>query len=164
MLILPHAHDQFDNAARVVRLGCSRTIPRPRYTATTAITELQALLNDQRYAERAAEVGEIVRQERNDRGRGCYRTSLTERFEVARVQSAAVASADQKPRRVVRHCFFSYRRNPAALNLIMLLVIDIGNTNTSLGVSKVTGWNAHWRLTTARPYRRRMGSAGPQSV
>jgi UDP:flavonoid glycosyltransferase YjiC (YdhE family) len=29
----------------------------------TAITELQALLNDRRYAERAAEVGEIVRQE-----------------------------------------------------------------------------------------------------
>src|SRR6185369_4873308 len=63
VLILPHAHDQFDNAARVVRLGCGRTIPRPRYTAATAITELQALLNDRRYAERAAEVGETVRQE-----------------------------------------------------------------------------------------------------
>ncbi|HWP52586.1 MAG TPA: nucleotide disphospho-sugar-binding domain-containing protein, partial [Pyrinomonadaceae bacterium] len=63
VLILPHAHDQFDNAARVVRLGCGRTIPRPRYTVATAITELQALLNDRRYAERAAEVGEIVRQE-----------------------------------------------------------------------------------------------------
>jgi len=63
VLILPHAHDQFDNAARVVRLGCGRTIPRPRYRAATAITELQALLNDRRYAERAVEVGEIVRQE-----------------------------------------------------------------------------------------------------
>jgi UDP:flavonoid glycosyltransferase YjiC (YdhE family) len=63
VLILPHAHDQFDNAARVVRLGCGRTIPRPRYTVATAISELQALLNDRRYAERAAEVGEIVRQE-----------------------------------------------------------------------------------------------------
>jgi len=47
----------------VVRLGCGRTIPRPRYTVATAITELQALLTDRRYAERAAEVGEIVRQE-----------------------------------------------------------------------------------------------------
>jgi len=63
VLILPHAHDQFDNAARVVRLGCGRTIPRPRYTVATAIIELQALLTDRRYAERAAEVGEIVRQE-----------------------------------------------------------------------------------------------------
>jgi UDP:flavonoid glycosyltransferase YjiC (YdhE family) len=63
VLILPHAHDQFDNAARVVRLGCGRTIPRPRYTVATAITELQALLSDRRYAERAAEVGEMVRQE-----------------------------------------------------------------------------------------------------
>jgi UDP:flavonoid glycosyltransferase YjiC (YdhE family) len=63
VLILPHAHDQFDNAARVVRLGCGRTIPRPRYTEATAISELQALLNDGRYAERAAEVAETVRQE-----------------------------------------------------------------------------------------------------
>jgi len=63
VLILPHAHDQFDNAARVVRLGCGRTIPRPRYTVSTATTELQALLNDQRYAERAAEVAGIVRHE-----------------------------------------------------------------------------------------------------
>jgi rhamnosyltransferase subunit B len=63
VLILPHAHDQFDNAARVVRLGCGRTIPRPRYTVATATTELQALLNDQSYAERAAEVAGIVRQE-----------------------------------------------------------------------------------------------------
>lgn len=63
VLILPHAHDQFDNAARTVRLGCGRTLPRPRYTVATATDELQALLNDQRYAERAAEVGEIVRHE-----------------------------------------------------------------------------------------------------
>ena len=63
VLILPHAHDQFDNAARVVRLGCGRTIPRPRYTVATATTELQALLSDRHYAERAAEIGEIVRQE-----------------------------------------------------------------------------------------------------
>src|SRR5580765_3772156 len=63
VLVVPHAHDQFDNGNRVARLGCGRVLPRPRYTAATAITELQALLNDRRYAERAAEVGEIVRQE-----------------------------------------------------------------------------------------------------
>ncbi|MGZ8844164.1 MAG: glycosyltransferase [Pyrinomonadaceae bacterium] len=63
VLILPHAHDQFDNAARVVRLGCGRALPRPGYDATSATTELRALLDNPVYAERAAEVGEIVRQE-----------------------------------------------------------------------------------------------------
>jgi type III pantothenate kinase len=32
----------------------------------------------------------------------------------------------------------------------MLLVIDVGNTNTSLGVYRDTELVAHWRLTTAR--------------
>jgi type III pantothenate kinase len=32
----------------------------------------------------------------------------------------------------------------------MLLVIDIGNTNTSLGVFDGDKLAAHWRLTTAR--------------
>ncbi len=32
----------------------------------------------------------------------------------------------------------------------MLLVIDSGNTNTSLGVFNATELVAHWRLTTAR--------------
>src|SRR5438067_12177663 len=32
----------------------------------------------------------------------------------------------------------------------MLLVIDIGNTNTSLGVFDVENLVAHWRLTTER--------------
>jgi rhamnosyltransferase subunit B len=63
VLILPHAHDQFDNAARVVRLGCGRGLPRPKYCVKSAITELRALLGDRRYAKRAAEIGEIVRQE-----------------------------------------------------------------------------------------------------
>jgi UDP:flavonoid glycosyltransferase YjiC (YdhE family) len=67
VLILPHAHDQFDNAARVVRIGCGRTIPRPQYSVATATDELQALLSDERYAERAAEIGEIVRQENGAR-------------------------------------------------------------------------------------------------
>ena len=35
-LIVPHAHDQFDNAARVAKLGCGRTIARPRYNARNA--------------------------------------------------------------------------------------------------------------------------------
>jgi UDP:flavonoid glycosyltransferase YjiC (YdhE family) len=63
VLILPHAHDQFDNAARVSRLGCGRVLPRPHYSAESAISELRALLDDARYAERAAETALIVRQE-----------------------------------------------------------------------------------------------------
>jgi rhamnosyltransferase subunit B len=63
VLILPHAFDQFDNAARVGRLGCGRVLARPRYDAKSAVTELKALLDDARYAERAVEVAKIVRLE-----------------------------------------------------------------------------------------------------
>ena len=44
VLVVPHAHDQFDNAARVVRSGCGRMIARPRYNARSATKELEALL------------------------------------------------------------------------------------------------------------------------
>lgn len=64
VLIVPHAHDQFDNGARVARLGCGRVLPRPRYNAASATRELQALLNEPAYAEAATRVGEVVRQER----------------------------------------------------------------------------------------------------
>src|SRR5215813_3504902 len=57
VLILPHAHDQFDNAARAVRLGCARALPRPHYDVKTATSELQALLENPSYALKAAEVG-----------------------------------------------------------------------------------------------------------
>ena len=67
VLILPHAHDQFDNAARVARLGCGRVLPRPRYNAETAIRELRMLLDDPKYAESAAKVGEVVRGEQGAR-------------------------------------------------------------------------------------------------
>ncbi len=63
VLILPHAHDQFDNAARVARIGCGRALPRPRYNAKSAVTELKALLGDARYAQRAAETRQVVQQE-----------------------------------------------------------------------------------------------------
>jgi UDP:flavonoid glycosyltransferase YjiC (YdhE family) len=63
VLIVPHAHDQFDNAARVARLGCGRKLPRPRYDARTVTQELGLLLSDARYAQRATEVGAIVREE-----------------------------------------------------------------------------------------------------
>ena len=64
VLVLPHAHDQFDNGARVARLGCGRVLPRPSYNAETAVRELQPLLDDPRYRDSAARVGEVVRAER----------------------------------------------------------------------------------------------------
>ena len=63
VLIVPHAHDQFDNAARVERLGCARSLPRPRYDVKTATRELRKLLADPSYAEAAKKVGEVVSQE-----------------------------------------------------------------------------------------------------
>jgi rhamnosyltransferase subunit B len=67
VLILPHAHDQFDNAARVARLGCGRVLARPRYNVESAIRELKPLLHNPTYAESAARVGEIVREEHGAR-------------------------------------------------------------------------------------------------
>jgi UDP:flavonoid glycosyltransferase YjiC (YdhE family) len=63
VLIVPHAHDQFDNAARVVRLGCGRMLARPRYNAASATRELKALLENEDYAVKAQDVGAQVRAE-----------------------------------------------------------------------------------------------------
>lgn len=63
MLIMPQAHDQFDNAARVTRLGIGRKLLRKRYTPENLVPELQILLNDPQYAQNAARIGEAVRHE-----------------------------------------------------------------------------------------------------
>jgi UDP:flavonoid glycosyltransferase YjiC (YdhE family) len=62
-LIVPYSHDQPDNAARLERLGTSRTIPRKHYTVTRAINELRELLDNPRYAAKAAEIGRIIQTE-----------------------------------------------------------------------------------------------------
>jgi len=46
-LILPHAHDQLDNATRLQRLGVSRMIAPERYSAEAAANELGALLTSE---------------------------------------------------------------------------------------------------------------------
>jgi UDP:flavonoid glycosyltransferase YjiC (YdhE family) len=66
MLIMPYAHDQPDNAARMVRLGIGRTISRGRYTARRAALEIKELLRP-RYAERARLVGEQLQNEHGAR-------------------------------------------------------------------------------------------------
>lgn len=62
-LIMPFSHDQFDNAARCVRLGAARTIQRERYDAERAARELSVLLADLSYKARAAEAKRVVDSE-----------------------------------------------------------------------------------------------------
>src|SRR5262249_17859513 len=63
MLVMPYAHDQPDNAARVSRLGIARSIPRSRYSPIRAAAGLRQPLDDPSYSRRASEIGEKVRQE-----------------------------------------------------------------------------------------------------
>lgn len=45
-LVVPSAHDQFDNAWRIVRLGLGRSLPRTRYRALRAAGAMRAVLDD----------------------------------------------------------------------------------------------------------------------
>lgn len=64
-LVMPFAFDQFDNAARIKRLGAGRSIPRARYNATTASRALASLLDD---ATANATAGRLARQIRAEDG------------------------------------------------------------------------------------------------
>lgn len=59
-LIIPLLSDQFDNAARAVRLGVARTISRRRYTRGRVTAEIRELIDNPLYRRHAAEVGVIV--------------------------------------------------------------------------------------------------------
>jgi rhamnosyltransferase subunit B len=63
MLVVPHAHDQPDNAARAARLGVARMVRQQRYLAARVARELEKMLSDRRIHVRAEEVGSIVRAE-----------------------------------------------------------------------------------------------------
>ena len=64
MLLVPHGHDQFDNARRVRKLGVARTLLPNEYRAERVARDLRALLDEPRYRERAAAVSIVVREER----------------------------------------------------------------------------------------------------
>jgi rhamnosyltransferase subunit B len=55
-LITPFAHDQFDNADRLVRLGVARSIVAKKYTAASATRQLSRLLGDGYVSVRCAEI------------------------------------------------------------------------------------------------------------
>ena len=62
-LIVPHAHDQFDNAARVERLGLGRTLEAPRYVAAAAAPLLRALVDSAPVAARGREIAAAIADE-----------------------------------------------------------------------------------------------------
>jgi len=64
MLIVPFAHDQFDNAGRVRRLGAAEVLYRTRYTARRAEEKLRLLLENTSYANAASRVRDCIRAER----------------------------------------------------------------------------------------------------
>ncbi|MFM9108267.1 MAG: glycosyltransferase, partial [Chloroflexota bacterium] len=64
MLVVPHAHDQPDNARRAERLGVALAIPRGRYEAGRAASALLRLTGDPSFTVRAGELAGAVRVER----------------------------------------------------------------------------------------------------
>jgi UDP:flavonoid glycosyltransferase YjiC (YdhE family) len=52
-MVVPLSHDQFDNAARLVRLGTALVLPRGRYRAPKVAAMLHQLLTDPRYTQAA---------------------------------------------------------------------------------------------------------------
>ncbi|MGD0504665.1 MAG: glycosyltransferase [Steroidobacteraceae bacterium] len=59
-LVVPSAHDQFDNGWRIARLGLGRSLPRTRYRAMRAATEMSAILHDHGVGRRARDVSSRV--------------------------------------------------------------------------------------------------------
>jgi len=55
-LVVPSAHDQFDNGWRIARLGLGRSLPRTRYRARRAAAEIGAILSDRAVARRARDM------------------------------------------------------------------------------------------------------------
>jgi rhamnosyltransferase subunit B len=62
-IVVPHAHDQPDNAFRVTNLGVARTIFPRAYRADRVARELSRLMSDAGYTARAATIAAAVRAE-----------------------------------------------------------------------------------------------------
>lgn len=63
MLVMPFGGDQYDNGARIERLGAGRTIMRKQYTAERAAIELRELFYNPGYEQRAVALGRVVQSE-----------------------------------------------------------------------------------------------------
>jgi UDP:flavonoid glycosyltransferase YjiC (YdhE family) len=62
-LVVPHAHDQPDNAFRVANLGVGRVLYPVQYRAPRVEAHLDALIKDARYAERASGIASRIHKE-----------------------------------------------------------------------------------------------------
>ena len=63
MLVVPHSHDQPDNADRVERLGVARVLDARRYRARRAARLLHALLTDPRHQDAANQARQVIATE-----------------------------------------------------------------------------------------------------
>src|SRR5262249_51989520 len=63
MLVMPCGGDQYDNGARIARLGVGRVMRRTQYRAVHAAAELKQLLESPNYMKKAAETGQQIQQE-----------------------------------------------------------------------------------------------------
>ena len=70
MLVVPHAHDQPDNARRVAELGVGLRLAADRYSARAASGALARILDDRSFSARAGSIAEVIRAE-DGVGRGC---------------------------------------------------------------------------------------------
>ncbi len=62
-LVVPHSHDQPDNAARIARRKIGRALPLCQYQAQRVADELRLLLGDIEYSNRARKTGAQVQDE-----------------------------------------------------------------------------------------------------
>ncbi len=81
MIIVPWSHDQPDNGYRIQRMGLGRVLPRNRYCAERAATELKTIMENHSFAEKAANMADLIRQE-DGLNKACDRieAALRERF------------------------------------------------------------------------------------
>ena len=63
MLVVPYGGDQYDNGARVARLGVGRVMRRNHYRTERAAVELQHLLESPNYMKKAATIGQQMHRE-----------------------------------------------------------------------------------------------------
>ncbi|MDY6924199.1 MAG: glycosyltransferase [Pseudomonadota bacterium] len=62
-LVVPHLGDQYDNGARIARLGCGATLSRSGYRTERIVAALDGLLGEPATTARAAALGDAVRTE-----------------------------------------------------------------------------------------------------
>ncbi|HLL99711.1 MAG TPA: nucleotide disphospho-sugar-binding domain-containing protein, partial [Pyrinomonadaceae bacterium] len=63
MLVMPCGSDQYDNGARIERLGAGHTIMRKRYKTDRVAARLKQLFDNPSYEKTAAELGRRVQAE-----------------------------------------------------------------------------------------------------